>query len=188
MGRRSSAVSSSGKLSNTPSPPYFSVFFPRAAQPLSPLFIAPDPAHCQSRLLRMLLPIGSPHDDVLLGSILSQGYSCKTVLWEGRRTPFYTQCECKAGSPHGCVSRPHQAATNKPEKAIPALANEPAARFRNGARPADGERGFSSPACPTCRKSTEKSRRPAPFDLPAPPVRAAHRRVDSMSSRLMMSC
>ena len=123
------------KLSNTPSPPYFSVFFPRAAQPLSPLFIAPNPAHCQNQLLRMLLPIGSPHDDVLLGSILSQGYSCKAALWEGRRTPFYTQCECKAGSPHGCVSRPHQAATNKPEKAIPALANEPAARFRNGARP-----------------------------------------------------
>lgn len=54
-----------------------------------------------------------PHDNVLLGSVLSQGYSCKTVLWEGCRTLFYTQGEYKAGSPHGCISRPHQVVTNE---------------------------------------------------------------------------
>ena len=52
-------------------------------------------------------------DNVLLGSALSQGYSCKTVVWEGRRTLFYTQAESRKGSSYGCISRPQLVAADK---------------------------------------------------------------------------
>lgn len=52
-------------------------------------------------------------DNVLLGSVFHQGYSCKTILWKGMRTLFFTQGEYKAGSPHGCISRPQQIIVNE---------------------------------------------------------------------------
>ena len=46
-------------------------------------------------------------DNVLLGSVVQQGYSAKTVLWNGVRTLFYTQSE-GVQFPHGSLSRPQQ--------------------------------------------------------------------------------
>lgn len=45
-------------------------------------------------------------DNVLLGSVFHQGYSARTVEWNGSRLLFYTQGEQKAGCHHGCISLP----------------------------------------------------------------------------------
>jgi beta-fructofuranosidase len=56
---------------------------------------------------RLQGPYVLPADhNVVIGSVHDEGYSGKTLAWQGERVLFYTQSEWRDGCPHGSISLP----------------------------------------------------------------------------------